>query len=225
MESLILSDVSASYRQNSRSNRVVVLTGGNLRAHRAESIALRGPSGSGKSTLLSVIGGMMKPESGRVIYDQQSIYDLPDDKLSRHRGRSVGFLFQMDFLLPNYSVVDNLRMALDYAGYLDAEERIGESLEAVGLAHRANHLPDELSGGERHRAALARAIIHRPELILADEPTGNLDRENARRILDLLLAQTKVGAIVMIATHDDWVASHTDRTIHIGSGSLEEKFS
>ncbi len=187
-------------------------------------MTLRGASGSGKSTLLSVIGGMMKPAQGQVFYDERSIYELSDEKLSHCRGRTVGFLFQMDFLLPNYSVTDNLRMALYYAGAAQHEaERVAAALESVGLAHRASHLPDELSGGERHRAALARAIIHRPELILADEPTGNLDRENAERILELLLVQRSLGAIVIIATHDDWVARHADRTVRVHGGKIEEQ--
>lgn len=215
---LNISSASAGYQKRSGA-AVTAVNDISLSAEPGDTIAICGHSGCGKSTILSVAGGMLRPKSGTVKFDGVSIYDLDDTELSALRAKKVGFLFQMDYLLSNYDIAENIRMSLYYSGTSN-EERIDEVLEVVGLRHRARHLPDEMSGGERHRAALARAVAHRPDIILADEPTGNLDRENANKVLELLLRERDRGAIVVVATHDHWVADRLSKRILLADGKI-----
>lgn len=214
MRFIDLCNLTASYSARDHKKKVVVIKDFNLKILKGEAVAFRGASGSGKSTLLSMVGGMLRPDSGNVVYGNNDIYEMDDISLSRFRGKTMGFLFQLDYLLSNYTIQENVELALYYAGLSRNDKaKAVEALDAVKLSGRRHHLPDELSGGERHRAALARAIAHRPDVLIADEPTGNLDRGNAAVIVELLLAERARGATVLVATHDDWIAAQMDRSV------------
>jgi len=204
---------------------VEVLRGVDLALQSGESLAIVGPSGSGKSTLLNLIGGLDRPTSGRVILDGEDITVMSELSLSRFRNRKVGFVFQDHHLLPQCSVLENVLIPclaegtphkehLEWARYL---------LDRVGLSHRSDHRPSELSGGERQRAALARALILRPVLILADEPTGNLDATSGRKVADLLLElHSENRAILITVTHSSMLASMLVRRMQLEDGRLVE---
>ncbi|WP_431961204.1 ABC transporter ATP-binding protein [Actinacidiphila sp. bgisy160] len=182
------------------------------------SVALTGPSGAGKSTVLHLIGGMDRPDSGIVEVDGE---ELTPGRLDAHR-RRTGFVFQRFHLLPALTVLDNvLAPVLPRRVDFDRRARAGELLEAVGLAHRAGALPSELSGGQQQRVAVARALINRPGLLLADEPTGNLDSSTGREIIDLLLALSRqYGMTMLVATHDAEVAANCDRIVRLHDGRI-----
>ena len=188
-----------------------------------EFVALVGPSGCGKSTLLHLCGAMDRPTQGVVRLEGQSLTSLNDDQLTRLRRRRVGFVFQFFNLLPTLTVTQNIALPLLLGGRAEAEvTREAQRLaERVGLSARLDHFPQQLSGGEAQRAALARAIIHEPALVVADEPTGNLDSENGERMLDLLLGLNKrFGTAVLLATHDERIAAAADRVIQMRDGAL-----
>lgn len=197
---------------------VTALDAVDLEIEDGSAVALTGPSGSGKSTVLHLLGGMDRPDEGTVVVEGK---ELTARQLDAHR-RRVGFVFQRFHLLPALTVLDNvLAPVLPRRVDFDRRARAGELLEAVGLAERANALPSELSGGQQQRVAICRALINRPGLLLADEPTGNLDSATGREIIDLLLSlRERYGMTMLVATHDAEVAANCDRIIRLGDGRI-----
>ena len=191
-----------------------------LTVDKGESVAIVGRSGSGKSTLLSIIGCIETPTSGHVSFNESRVDTLDDRKRSRLRNRSIGFVFQSFHLIPELTVEQNVETPLTYSDLDEAEwgHRIRGALDAVGLGGRSTHLPAELSGGEAQRAAIARALVRGPELVLADEPTGNLDSVTGGEIADLLFALPKSGRSLVLVTHDLTLARRADRTIELRDG-------
>jgi ABC-type lipoprotein export system ATPase subunit len=185
------------------------------------SVAITGPSGCGKSTLLGVLGGLAAPSSGVVRIGGEELSSLPERHRSGFRRTHVGFVYQADNLLPFLTVAENVGLQLALTGATAAADRPRDLLDRLGLADVADRLPDQLSGGQRQRAAVARAVVHRPEVILADEPTGALDATNAAGVLDLLLeAQREIGASLVMVTHDRDAASRMDRRIGLRDGRV-----
>ncbi|MGD8475977.1 MAG: ABC transporter ATP-binding protein [Burkholderiales bacterium] len=204
-------------------NRRAVLNGIDLEVSYGEYIAIMGESGVGKSTLLNVVAGLERPDSGEVIFDEINLTSLSDDELTRIRRERMGFVFQAFHILPYLSVSQNvgLPLALMHAGVARSRDRISEVLDAVGLASRADSMPRELSGGELQRVAIARALVHRPKLVLADEPTGNLDPDTAAQVLELLRGQIKENAAAgILVTHSPDAASTTDHCLTLRSSAL-----
>jgi len=185
------------------------------------SVAVLGPSGSGKSSLMAVIAGLERPDSGRVSLSGADLAGLDEDQLARLRGRSLGIILQSFQLLPTMTAIENVAVPLELAGAGDARERARSELEAVGLGHRLHHYPAQLSGGEQQRVAIARATAPRPALLLADEPTGNLDSATGAGIVDLLFERAgAAGAGLLVITHDPAVAARAARTVHMADGKL-----
>ncbi|MFP6738647.1 MAG: ABC transporter ATP-binding protein [Planctomycetota bacterium] len=184
-----------------------------------EFVALRGPSGCGKSTLLMAAGGLLEPTSGSVQVNGVNLYSLGQDGRARFRAENIGFVFQQFHLIPYLDVRDNILAASLATGGGD-RERADELLELFGLGHRAHHVPAALSTGEKQRAAMARALFNNPGLILADEPTGNLDRDNAEALLEQLSSFTGSGGAVLLVTHDARAEKHADQTVEISEGRL-----
>lgn len=202
---------------------VHALRGVTFRVEKGEMIATMGPSGSGKSTLLNIIGGLDRPSEGSVIIDGRDTTGLNDDDLTRLRREKIGFIFQFFNLLPTLTAQENvaLPLYLTGAGGKEARARALEMLERAGLGDRTEHLPDELSGGEQQRVAMARALILSPPLILADEPTGNLDSKNGQEVLALFKRlQSRFGTTVIMVTHDAKAAAFCDRILNMQDGQL-----
>ena len=201
--------------------RTEILKGVSLRLDPGESVAVLGPSGSGKSSLMAVISGLERADAGRVRLAGQSIDRLGEDDLARLRGRSLGIILQAFHLLPTMTAIENVAVPLELARVSDARERAQAELEAVGLGHRLTHYPAQLSGGEQQRVAIARATAPRPQLLLADEPTGNLDSATGAGIIDLLFERAgAAGAGLLVITHDPAVAARAGRTVHMADGRL-----
>ena len=201
--------------------RTHILKSVNLTLDPGTSVAVLGPSGSGKSSLMAVIAGLERPDSGSVALAGQDLAGLDEDQLARLRGRSLGIILQSFQLLPTMTAIENVAVPLELAGASDARERARAELEAVGLGHRLNHYPAQLSGGEQQRVAIARATAPRPALLLADEPTGNLDSATGAGIIDLLFERAgAAGAGLLVITHDPAVASRAVRTVHMADGVL-----
>ncbi len=204
---------------------VEVLKGIDLDVAAGDTIALVGPSGAGKSTLLHVMGTIDRPTSGEVLFEGERIFNLADQPLAAFRNRSIGFVFQFHHLLPEFSALENVMMPLLIGGERRsrAEGRALELLKGVGLSHRVTHRPGELSGGEQQRVAIARALVREPKLLLADEPTGNLDMKTSEEVHALLYEiQRQTGIALVIVTHNEHLAAGMARTIRMVDGKVVE---
>jgi len=202
---------------------VAALRGLDLQVDQGEFVSIMGPSGSGKSTLMHLLGCLDRPSDGRYTLDGVEMQTLDDRELSRLRNRKVGFVFQSFNLIPQLSVIENVELPLVYSGVLLSErrERASELLHAVGLGERQWHRPNELSGGECQRTAIARALVNQPRLVLADEPTGNLDSKTGRSILEILQGLHTRGTTILLVTHDPSVAAWSQRIVHMLDGRID----
>jgi lipoprotein-releasing system ATP-binding protein len=200
-----------------------VLKGISLKVDKGEIISITGPSGAGKTTLLQIMGSLDKPDGGRVLYDGQDITQMNEKTLSAFRNKHIGFVFQFHQLLPEFTALENITipMLIGGNGMRQATARAKELLELLGLADRADHKPSELSGGEKQRIAVARALANQPDVILADEPSGSLDTKNKEDLHKLFFSlRDQLGQTFVIVTHDESLAAMTDRTIHLLDGAI-----
>jgi len=218
---LELNNVSKTYRSgNGRTVRAVREV--SLRLEPTNFVAVQGPSGCGKTTLLLIAGALLRPDSGQVRLDGRDPYGLGGDARARFRSRAVGFVFQQFHLVPYLSVLDNVLAPAVASGQPNARDRAVELISHLGLQERLQHVPAELSTGERQRTALARALLNRPKLILADEPTGNLDGESARAVLGYLTEFAAEGGAVLLVTHDERASSQAQQVVQIREGKVME---
>ncbi len=222
MSNLIqLSNITRSFKIG----EVVVqaLRGIDLTINRGEYVALMGPSGSGKSTLMNILGCLDTPTSGRYFLEKNDVSEMEDDELALIRNKAIGFVFQTFNLLARSSALDNVALPLIYAGIGKTEriERAQAALSKVGLADRVSHKPNELSGGQRQRVAIARALINNPSIILADEPTGNLDTKTSYEIMELIETINKQGNTVIVVTHEEDIAKRAKRIVRLRDGFIE----
>ena len=210
---LEIKNVSKSF--DMKGSSLLVIDNFNFSADKGDLIALTGPSGAGKSTLLHIIGGLDKPTKGSIIFNDIDIYSMKESELNIYRGKNMGFVFQFHYLLEDFTALENIMipMLIHGAGKQEAEKRAEDLIKSVGLYDRKNHYPSELSGGEQQRIAVARALANKPEIILADEPTGNLDKANSLAVLEILKEQADNGVCVIIVTHDEYIASECRKHI------------
>ena len=219
---LVAEGVRKIYRSGADS--IVALHGLDLVVPQGQFVAVMGPSGSGKTTLLNCLSGLDEIDAGRVLVDGLSIHELSDKERTRHRAREMGLIFQAFNLIPVFTATENVELPLLLAGVRedDARVRARETLERVGLGHRLDRRPMELSGGEQQRVAVARALAGKPHIVWADEPTGNLDSEMAGAVIELLGELHREGLTIILVTHDPSVAAHADRLITVRDGRLVE---
>ena len=215
-----LRDIERVFRVGAE--EVHALRGVSLEIGPGEHVALMGPSGSGKSTLLHILGCLDRPSGGLYAFGGRDVGAWSEEERSRLRQREIGFVFQFFHLLPRLTALGNVELPMLFAGVESKErsERARKSLEAVGLAHRAGHRPDQLSGGERQRVAIARAVVMGPRVLLADEPTGNLDRHSAGEVMALLEALNAKGLTLVVVTHDPAIAARARRTVRLDDGRI-----
>jgi len=206
---------------SSAAGPVNILRGIDLRVEQGQTVAMVGPSGAGKSSLLMVVGGLERATSGLVEVAGRDLGSLDEDGLAAFRRDNVGIVFQGFHLIPTMTALENVALTLEFAGVADAFGRAAEALRHVGLEHRLRHYPAQMSGGEQQRVAIARAFVARPKLLLADEPTGNLDGATGRAIMDLLFSLVSgTGATLMLITHDEALAHRCRRVVHIADGQI-----
>ena len=208
------------------SETVNVLKGIDLLINKGEYVALMGPSGSGKSTLMNILGCLDTPTSGSYILNGKQVSEMPDDELAEIRNKEIGFVFQTFNLMPRTTALDNVALPMVYAGFSKTErnERATEVLTQVGLADRMDHKPNQLSGGQRQRVAVGRALVNKPSIILADEPTGNLDSKTSVEIMKLFGEIHANGNTVILVTHEEDIADHAHRIIRLRDGIIENDF-
>jgi putative ABC transport system ATP-binding protein len=201
------------------------LAGIHLTIDRGEYVAISGPSGCGKSTLLSILGLLDSPTAGTYTLNDQPVQDLDLGQRARIRNREIGFIFQSFNLIGDLTVFENVELPLTYRGMRASERRsrVGEALERVGMGHRGKHLPSQLSGGQQQRVAVARALVGQPSILLADEPTGNLDSKNGEAVMDLLDDLHQSGATICMVTHDPRFARHAERAVHLFDGQIVDE--
>ena len=217
---LKLKNVNLKY-QTGKDN-ISVLNNINFTVKKKETISIVGESGSGKTSLIMLIGGLEKPTSGKIIFNDQEITGLNEDEVSEIRKKNIGIIFQSFYLIPNYTAVENVALILELNNFQNPEKEAKILLDRFGLKHRFNNLPSQLSGGEQQRVAIARAIAMKPELILADEPTGNLDTENSIMIANILFKYVKEeGSSLIMVTHDPKLADKSKRKIKIKDGKIK----
>lgn len=218
---LSLKDVHLALEGNA--GLVEILHGISLDVEKGETLGLIGPSGSGKSSLLMVMGGLERATGGSIHALGQDLTHLSEDALARFRRDHMGVVFQSFHLIPTMTALENVATPLELAGHKDAFDRAAQELEAVGLAHRADHYPAQMSGGEQQRVALARASAPRPQILLADEPTGNLDGANGAAIMDLLFGlRDRHGATLILVTHSNELAGRCDRVVRLRDGHVDD---
>ena len=205
----------------SGAERLTILSELDLTIPDGQFVAVVGPSGSGKSTLLGLVAGLDAPTAGRILIDGEEITRMGEDALARLRGRKLGFVFQSFHLIPSMTALENVLAPLEIAGRRDARERARRLLEDVELTERAHHYPSQLSGGEQQRVAVARAFANEPSILLADEPTGNLDSRNGRHVFDLMVEMNRRrGATLLLVTHDHELAARADRRVSLRDGRV-----
>lgn len=221
-DSIFISHVNLSL--GSGAARVHILKDISLRVGSGEALGLIGPSGSGKSTLLMVMAGLERPDSGEVVVGGTTFNGLSEDALARFRGRQVGIVFQSFHLIPTMTALENVAVPLELAGNAEASARAAHELASVGLGDRLHHYPAQLSGGEQQRVALARALAPDPAILVADEPTGNLDETTGKQIVDLLFTKhAERGMTLVLVTHDASLAHRCDRVVRLRSGRIETR--
>jgi putative ABC transport system ATP-binding protein len=201
------------------------LSGINLEMRRGEFVSIAGPSGCGKSTLLSILGLLDSPSDGRYILNDRAVENLSASERARIRNREIGFIFQAFNLIGDLNVYENVELPLTYRGMPSSErkKRVQDALEKVGMSHRMKHYPAQLSGGQQQRVAVARALAGDPSILLADEPTGNLDSKNGEAVMDLLVELHKQGATICMVTHDPRYTAYADRTVHLFDGLIVDQ--
>jgi putative ABC transport system ATP-binding protein len=216
---LELQDIHLNYK--TESTAVEVIRGVSLKINSNESVAIVGKSGSGKTSLIMLIAGLERPNAGKIIFEGEDISQYSEDRLADIRKRKIGIVFQSFYLIPNYTALENVSLVLEINKVSDAKKKSMELLEQFGLKDRINHFPSQLSGGEQQRVAIARSIVLNPKLILADEPSGNLDSENSKLIMSLLFKYCKQnGSSLVLVTHDQMLAKECDRIIEIKDGKI-----
>ena len=220
-EIIRLEDICRIYRVGSQEVRA--LDGVSLSVYKNEYVAIMGPSGSGKSTLMNILGCLDSPDSGRYVLNGVDVSEMDDGELADVRNREIGFVFQSFNLLPRYNALENVALPMVYAGVPAGERRVkaAQALRSVGLEDRMDHRPNELSGGQRQRVALARALINSPSIILADEPTGNLDTHTSVEIMRLFDEIYRNGNTVIVVTHEEDIAAYAHRVIRLRDGRVE----
>lgn len=220
MKSLLeLQDIYLNYK--TENTLVEVIKGVNLKINSGENVAVVGKSGSGKTSLIMLIAGLEKATSGKIIFEDQDISTYSEDELADLRKRKIGIVFQSFYLIPNYTALENVSLVLEINKIEDAQKKSAELLKQFGLKDRLNHFPSQLSGGEQQRVAIARSIILSPKLILADEPSGNLDSENSKLIINLLFKYSKQNnSSLILVTHDQSIAKECDKIIEIKDGKI-----
>ena len=218
---ILVKDLKKSFNKDGQ--EIEVIKGFNLEIARGESLAMLGVSGAGKSTFIHILGTLDHPTSGTVLFDGVNVFDWPETKIAEFRNKKIGFVFQFHHLLPEFNALENTMMPGLISGMQreEASDRAGTLLEEVGLGHRMKHKPGELSGGEQQRVAVARALLMEPEIILADEPTGNLDSETGRKVYETMLGLNQSRNITLIVvTHNRTLAKHMSRRIELEDGKI-----
>jgi len=220
--SILLKLKKVNLKYKTGKDNISVLNNINLITKKKETVSIVGESGSGKTSLIMLVGGLERATSGKIFFQDRDITKLNEDQVSKIRKKSIGIIFQSFYLIPNYTAVENVALTLELNKFKNPDRTAKELLDRFGLKHRLNNLPSQLSGGEQQRVAIARAIAMKPELILADEPTGNLDTENSIMISKILFNYVKEeGSSLIIVTHDTKLANKTDRKIKIKDGKIK----
>jgi putative ABC transport system ATP-binding protein len=215
-----LQDLSKEYRNEDLVTPVLYHL--SFKIEKGEFVAIMGPSGSGKSTLMHILGFLDKLSSGKYFFEGKDVSTLGDDELAQMRGNSVGFVFQAFHLLPRTTILENVMLPLIYTNVAEKEriKRAQTALEAVGLSHRVNYTPGQLSGGEKQRAAIARALVNNPAIIFADEPTGNLDSKSGLQVMKILQKLNEEGHTIILVTHEKYTAEHAKRILRVKDGEI-----